>query len=300
MTDPRKMAAPDEGREAEQRTEFLKFLDEVEDALKSPPGQGYSRRVSYITIEDACDAGGSEVATPWELEQADIDMIRAAFTPSATPTSAGSERAVAEKIDSVLSEAANACRSDEQYYLHGLWKARAIVAQVAATLPAAAQPASPGHEPLTYCLIAPGCHTGPCESRANVALSKALAMPPGTAIVPLYAAAQPSVPAAGNAQGAGKIEITGMLEPLLLKSATREQLEEAVQNLRAQKFKLQDELAALRAGAAKVPEVLSSLKLRCGYIINGYVDAKMEAVEMERLINEWFAAAPSSEQSKEG
>ena len=168
-------------------------------------------------------------------------------------------------------------------------------------LPAAAQPASPGHEPLTYCLIAPGCHTGPCESRANVALSKALAMPPGTAIVPLYAAAQPSVPAAGNAQGAGKNEphdrdkdwVLAMAYALGLDSGYEVPIVPEVEVFK--RF-----FAALRAGRAKVPEVLSSLKLRCGYIINGYVDAKMEAVEMERLINEWFAAAPSSEQSKEG
>ena len=48
-------------------------------------------------------------------------------------------------------------------------------------------------------------------------------------------------------------------------------------------------------------ELLRTLKLRCGYIINGYSDAKMEAVEMERLINEHFAApSPSSNNSGGG
>jgi hypothetical protein len=42
-------------------------------------------------------------------------------------------------------------------------------------------------EPVTYCLIAPGCLTGPCESLESVALSKVLTMPTGTAVVPLYA-----------------------------------------------------------------------------------------------------------------
>lgn len=63
----------------ELRLEFLKFLDELEAALKIPPKDGYRRRCSYITIEDECDAG-SESLSPWEIEQADIDMLRAALT----------------------------------------------------------------------------------------------------------------------------------------------------------------------------------------------------------------------------
>jgi hypothetical protein len=45
---------------------------------------------------------------------------------------------------------------------------------------------SRSREPITYCLIAPGCVTGPCESVESVALQKALSMPPGTEVVPLY------------------------------------------------------------------------------------------------------------------
>jgi len=83
--------------EAEQRAAFLAFLDQLEAALKLPPKDGYQRRCSYITIEDECDAG-SESESPWEIEQADIDMIRAAFAASATAAPPSRARAVAEKF----------------------------------------------------------------------------------------------------------------------------------------------------------------------------------------------------------
>lgn len=52
-------------------------------------------------------------------------------------------------------------------------------------------------EPVTYCLIAPGCVTGPCESVESVALAKARGMPSGTAVVPLYRC-PPTYPTTGE------------------------------------------------------------------------------------------------------
>ena len=90
--------------EAEQRADFLAFLDQLEAALKLPPKDGYRRRCSYITIEDECDAG-SESESPWEIEQADIDMIRAAFAaalPDAPQPATNVDEIIAHALDETL------------------------------------------------------------------------------------------------------------------------------------------------------------------------------------------------------
>lgn len=61
-------------------------------------------------------------------------------------------------------------------------------------------PATP-NEPITYCLIAPGCVTGPCESVESVALQIALSMPAGTEVVPLYRIAPSAVAVATMTMG---------------------------------------------------------------------------------------------------
>lgn len=74
------------------RFDFLTMLDEIEAALKMPPKNGYTKRGVELVVHDSCEAGGESVVC-WEIEQADIDMLRAALrseavaiaTPS-TPT----------------------------------------------------------------------------------------------------------------------------------------------------------------------------------------------------------------------
>lgn len=63
----------------ELRVEFLSMLAELEAGLLQPPKQGYSRRASHITLEDECD-DGAEYVVVWDIEQVDIEMLRALLT----------------------------------------------------------------------------------------------------------------------------------------------------------------------------------------------------------------------------
>lgn len=65
------------------RLDFLKLLDELEAALKEAPKAGYPRRGCHITVEDECDAGAESVVA-WDIEQAEIDMLRAALSATST------------------------------------------------------------------------------------------------------------------------------------------------------------------------------------------------------------------------
>jgi hypothetical protein len=70
---------------------------------------------------------------------------------SATAPLPANARAVAEKIDRALATYADGVKHGEQYYLHGLWKAREIVAEVTASLPADAPlPATARSEPVAW------------------------------------------------------------------------------------------------------------------------------------------------------
>lgn len=65
------------------RADFLAMLVELETALRQGPKAGYPRRVCEITVCDDCDAG-SESVVQWNLDQADIDMLRGALAANVT------------------------------------------------------------------------------------------------------------------------------------------------------------------------------------------------------------------------
>ena len=95
-----------------------------------------------------------------------------------------------------------------------------------------------------------------------------------------------------------------LLEQWLNETPTPEEIEEQRKTLAEIMVYIMEREGAYPAEAPlserPANDLLRTLKLRCGYIINGYGDAKMEAVEMERLINEHVAAAPSPTGNNDG
>jgi hypothetical protein len=126
---------PDKRSAAILRFDFLTMLDEIEAALKVPVKEGYTRRVIDVSVCDDCDAG-SESVTVWEIDQADIDMLRAALThPSAGGTSI--DQAVRDAYRSALTYAASICDAKVfdrvDAFDNGCWScAESIKAELAA------------------------------------------------------------------------------------------------------------------------------------------------------------------------
>lgn len=71
----------DEQRQSSRngRADFLELLDQLEAALEQPPKEGYDKRGVTICIEDQCEAG-AETTTAWDIELADIAMLRSALS----------------------------------------------------------------------------------------------------------------------------------------------------------------------------------------------------------------------------
>jgi len=149
------------------RFDFLHMLDELEAALKMPPKDGYQRRTSHITLEDECD-GVADFEDQWDIEQADIDMLRAAVSAACVSTqpedlreltrywrtfpAPSNERAAADIIDRLASELgtldAEVARLEALVYVPGVWKcAKCKLSLISSTLNASSGQIKANNEP---------------------------------------------------------------------------------------------------------------------------------------------------------
>jgi hypothetical protein len=130
--------------------ERFKDIERREEAMTNP-SSSEAEQLKQLAIEmrqrgnRLCNAD----ILPQDWIDRAADELDALALRSATAPLPANARAVAEKIDRALATYADGVKHGEQYYLHGLWKAREIVAEVTASLPADAPlPATARSEPV--------------------------------------------------------------------------------------------------------------------------------------------------------